>query len=262
MSDTMIEFRDTHCHFESERQAAQITVAAQAVHVTGILGCASSIPDAEMLFRAASAQEGLFFAAGVHPHEAEGFDGKTDCFDRFRASGKLKAIGEIGLDFYYDFADHTSQQKVFEQMLDLALKMNLPASIHCRDKEDSSAAYDLAYDILKDYASAGGRFVIHSYSGTLPFMEKFAELGAWFGINGMITFRKAENIRELAKAYPQDKILLETDSPYLAPVPFRGKENTPAYIPLIAEKTAEVRQCSIEEIARITNQNTRDLFSF
>ena len=102
--------------------------------------------------------------------------------------------------------------------------------------------------------------MIHSYSGTLEFMERFAELGAWFGVNGMITFKKAENIRILAKAYPAEKILLETDSPYLAPVPHRGKENTPAYIPLIANALAEVRGVSAEEISELTNRNALDLF--
>ena len=258
----MIEFRDTHCHFESFSQAETVAGSAAAEGVTGILGCASSIPDAELLLEISQAYSSIYFAAGVHPHEAGGYSGDTACFFRFQGSGRLKAIGEIGLDFYYDFADHAIQQKVFEQMLSLALEMELPASIHCRDKEGSETAYDLAYGMLKEFSGSGGRFVIHSYSGSMEFMEKFAGLGAWFGINGMITFRKAENIRELAKAYPADKILLETDSPYLAPVPYRGKVNTPAYIPLIAEKTAEVRGCTLEELSVQTNRNTADLFMF
>ena len=146
-------------------------------------------------------------------------------------------------------------------MLDLALSMKLPVSVHCRDKEDSEEAYRLTYDFLKDFSASGGRFVIHSYSGSPAYMERFAELGAWFGINGMITFKKAENIRTLAKLYPADKILLETDAPYLAPVPHRGKENTPAYIPLIAEALAAVRGVSLEEISELTNRNAENLFA-
>lgn len=257
----MLLFCDTHCHFTDEVQAAQVCADSLEKGITGILGCASTIPDARMLCLAAQKIPNLFFAAGVHPHEAANFDGDTSCFTEFQASGKLRAVGEIGLDFYYDFADHESQIKVFSKMLELALSMDLPVSVHCRDKEDSEAAYDIAYQLLKDFSADGGRFVIHSYSGSVKYMELFSGLGAWFGVNGMITFKKAENIRILAKEYPADKILLETDSPYLAPVPFRGKENTPAYIPLIAEALAAVRQVTPEEISTLTNKNAAVLFS-
>ena len=257
----MLCFRDTHCHFENEAQAVQVCAAALENGITGILGCASSIPDAEMLAAAAEKSQNLYFAAGVHPHEAAAFDGDISCFPGFVSTGKLRAVGEIGLDFYYDFADHESQVRVFNQMLETALSLNLPVSVHCRDKEDSEEAYALTYGYLKDFSAAGGRFVIHSYSGSLSYMERFAELGGWFGINGMITFKKAENIRVLAKEYPGEKILLETDSPYLAPVPFRGKENTPVYIPLIAEAVAAVRGMTPEEVSEMTNRNAGELFS-
>ena len=257
----MLSFRDTHCHFENEAQAERICAESLEKGISGILGCASNIPDAWMLSRAAGKIETLFFAAGVHPHEATGFDGDLSCFSGFKASGKLRAVGEIGLDFYYDLADHESQIRVFRQMLELALSMNLPVSVHCRDKEDSEEAYGLCYDLLKAFSCSGGRFVIHSYSGSLVYMERFAELGAWFGVNGMITFKKAENIRVLARSYPAEKILLETDSPYLAPVPYRGKENTPSYIPLIAEALAEVRGMTLDEVCCLTNRNASDLFS-
>lgn len=257
----MLTFRDTHCHFQSEEQAVRLTEEAEKNNVSGILACAGNIHDAFMLSRASAATKNLFFAAGVHPHEAKDFQEDSDCFREFVKSGKLKAIGEIGLDFYYDFSDREIQISVFEKMLETALLMNLPASIHCRDKEDSEEAYQITYDLLKDFDRAGGKFVIHSYSGSMKFMEAFAGLNAWFGINGMITFRKAENIRTLAAAYPADKILLETDSPYLAPVPHRGKENIPAYIPLIANALAETRGVSVEEISLLTNRNAADLFS-
>lgn len=257
----MLTFRDTHCHFADEALAIRVCEESFQAGITGILACASSIPDAHMLCEAVQKIPNLMFAAGVHPHEATSFDGDFSCFNEFKTTGKLRAIGEIGLDFYYDFADHESQIRVFSQMLELALSMNLPVSVHCRDKEDSEQAYDLSYRLLKDYSKSGGRFVVHSYSGSLDYMERFAELGAWFGVNGMITFKKAENIRNLAKAYPAEKILLETDSPYLAPVPHRGKENTPAFIPLIAEALANVRETSLEEISDLTNKNAKELFA-
>ena len=258
----MLLFRDTHCHFSEEAQAIRVCADSQEKGISGILGCASTIPDARMLYLAAQKIPNLFFAAGVHPHEAAGFDGDISCFAEFQESGKLRAIGEIGLDFYYDFADHESQKKVFSFMLELALNRNLPVSVHCRDKDNTEEAYDITYQLLKDFSASGGRFVIHSYSGSLKYMELFSSLGAWFGVNGMITFKKAENIRLLAKEYPAEKILLETDSPYLAPVPFRGKENTPAYIPLIAESLAAVRGISPEEVSALTNRNAAELFSF
>lgn len=255
-----ISFRDTHCHFQSEEQAEAVAAAALEQGVSGILACASSFPDAEMLQRIAEKLPTVFFAAGVHPHEASGFDAAADFFEKFRTSGKLRAVGEIGLDFYYDLADHETQIRVFELMLGKALELKLPASVHCRDGIDSADACETAYELLKDFASDGGRFVLHSYSGSFAYMERFAELGARFGVNGMITFRRAENIRELAAAYPADRILLETDSPYLAPVPHRGKENTPAFIPLIAVTLARVRGLSVEEVSELTNGNALDLF--
>lgn len=241
-------------------QAEAKAAAAREQGVSGILVCASTLTEAELLRRIAETLPGVFFAAGVHPHEADGFDGNTDIFSVLAESDRLRAAGEIGLDFYYDFADHGNQIRVFEVMLETALKWKLPACIHCRDREDSREAYATAYSMLKDFSSDGGRFVIHSYSGTLQDMERFAELGARFGINGMITFRRADNIRELAAAYPPDRILLETDSPYLAPVPHRGKENSPAFIPLIAEAVAQARGMSPEEIAVLTNRNAFELF--
>ena len=256
----MLSFRDTHCHFADEALAVQVCAESLSQGISGILACASNIPDAYMLCNAAQKIPNLSFAAGVHPHEAENFDGDFSCFSEFSATGKLRAVGEIGLDFYYDFADRKSQINVFTKMLEQALSMNLPVSVHCRDKDDSFEAYDITLQLMKDFSKSGGRFVIHSYSGSLDFMEQFAELGAWFGVNGMITFKKAENIRILAKAYPADKILLETDSPYLAPVPHRGKENTPAYIPLIADALAAVRNITVEEISQLTNQNSAELF--
>ena len=132
--------------------------------------------------------------------------------------------------------------------------------VHCRDKAESEQAYDDAYSLLKPFAERGGKFVLHCYAGTPGHAEKFAELGSYFGVGGMITFGKADNIRELAKRFPADRLLVETDAPYLAPKPYRGKPNHSRYIPLIGAKLAEVRGITPEECARLTTANAARLF--
>ena len=132
--------------------------------------------------------------------------------------------------------------------------------VHCRDKADSVLAYADAYSLLKPFAERGGKFVLHCYAGTPDYAEKFAALGSYFGVGGMITFGKADNIRELAKLLPADRLLLETDAPYLAPKPYRGKPNHSRYIPLIGAKLAEVRGITPEECARLTTANAARLF--
>lgn len=220
-----------------------------------LLACASGMEESLRAADFAAECPGAFFAAGVHPHDAEKMNGTAADFKEFARRKHFAAIGEIGLDFYYDFSERTTQITVFRDFLAVALELNLPVSVHCRDRGREDSAYDIAHELLRDYASSKGVFVLHAFAGSPEWADKFIQLGAYFGVGGMITFKRADNIRELACLYPEDRILLETDSPYLAPVPFRGKENHPAYLPLIAEKLALLRNISLDDCARITTEN-------
>ena len=182
-------------------------------------------------------------------------------FSCFRGHPKLAAVGELGLDYYYDSSPREQQKQVLEYFLTLALDWQLPVVIHIRDQENCDQAYFDAYERLKDFASGGSKMVIHCFSGTPEWAEKFLSLGAYLGVTGMVTFRKGDNIRELARLIPDDRLLLETDSPYLAPVPMRGNPNHPGWLYFVAKAVSECRGVTVSEILELTSGNARSFYS-
>jgi len=201
-----------------------------------------------------------WFSAGVHPHDAESHASRVNEFSKFAKNRKCVAIGEIGVDYFYDNSERSIQLQVFEEFLKMGLDFNLPVIIHCRDKADSEQAYIDTFILLKKYAASGGKFVIHCYTGTTAWAEKFLDLGAYLGITGIVTFPKAENVRDVLKIIPDDRLVIETDAPYLAPVPKRGKQNHSKYLPYIAERIAVERGVSVDVIADLTTGNAKKLF--
>ena len=209
----------------------------------------------------ASAVPGARCAVGVHPHEAEKYLAQKEDFSSFFSDGiPPAAIGELGLDYFYGLSSKSAQIAVFEEFLQLALDKSLPAVVHIRGTEGSEDAYADAYALLAPFARSGGRFVVHCFAGTPAWAERFLALGGYCGFTGMITFRRAENVRETLRTIPDDRLLIETDSPYLAPVPHRGKKNHPGYLVLIARAAAELRGVSTEALAELTTRNARFLF--
>jgi len=204
--------------------------------------------------------ETAWFAAGVYPHNAGEYLAAPESFSEFRNHPKLKAIGELGLDYYYGGASPEDQKRVFGMFLDLAREWELPAIVHLRDRDDSPVAFEEGYALLKPFAAAGGRFVVHCFAGTPEWAEKFLALGAYLGVTGMVTFSRAHNIREALSVIPDDRLLIETDSPYLAPVPHRGEPNHPGFLALIAARVAAERHSETGEIARLTAENARKFF--
>lgn len=200
------------------------------------------------------------FAAGVHPHEAAAYLASREDFSIFRDDPLLVAVGELGLDYYYEMSDRVSQRAVFAEFLDLALKWDRPAVVHLRDRDGADDAYRDALELLTPFSRGGGRFVVHCYAGSRDYLERFLELGACVGVTGMATFRAADNIRANLALVPADRLLIETDSPYLAPVPFRGSENTPGLLILAAAAAARVRGVTPEEICELTWRNAMDFF--
>ena len=197
---------------------------------------------------------------GVHPHEAAAFDGDLSLFRKLRTERGFAAVGEIGLDYFYENSDRAAQRRTLESFLSLACDMSVPAIIHCRDKDGCSDAYEDLYAIVKEIPSISGRFVLHCYAGSMTWLERFVDLGACFGITGIVTFPKAHNIREIVRALPADKLLLETDSPYLAPVPHRGKQNHPRYLHEIASRVALERRMDLSDLAQMTTNNAFAFF--
>lgn len=199
------------------------------------------------------------FSVGVHPGSVSRYNGQISDFDQFRDDPLLAAVGELGLDYYYALETAAEQRRVFADFLQLALTWNKPAIVHLRDQGDDSAFVD-GMALLEDFVAAGGRFEVHCFTGDWKWGEKIIELGGYIGVTGMVTFKRSENIRQIARAVPADRLLLETDSPYLAPMPYRGKENHPGYLGLIAARVAEERGMSISEVCDLTAANGRRFF--
>lgn len=269
-----MELFDTHFHYYGESSPGEYfrnVLAAAAAPPQGRIG----VPDRLWLMAAggdylescrsrefAQVVDTACFAAGVHPHSAEKFLAERNDFGEFRGHPKLKAIGELGLDYFYEQSAREVQREVFARFLDLALEWDLPAIVHLRDRDREWSAYEDGYELLAPFAEKGGRFVIHCFSGTPDWARKFLALGAYLGVTGMVTFNRAENIREALRVIPDDRLLIETDSPYLAPVPHRGTTNHPGFLMLVAARVAEERGRTVEEIAALTTSNGMRFYRF
>ncbi len=245
-------FCDTHCHLFQEyyEDLDEIINIAKDNKVTRyiVAGC-NNASNQEVL--SLVNKEGIYGALGIHPEEVENYtDADIQFIEQNLKNKKIVAIGEIGLDYHYTKENKEQQIKLFEKQLALAEKYNLPVVIHSRE-----ATLD-TIEILKKYRVKG---VIHSFSGSLETAKIYIKMGFYLGVNGVITFKNC-NLKEVIKKIPLKYILLETDSPYLTPVPFRGKRNDPSKIKEIAKFLGEIYEVSLEELAKITNQNVAELF--
>ena len=201
-------------------------------------------------------EEDLDVAAGIHPHEARlASETSLGYLVRLARSGRLVAWGEIGLDFHYSHSPPEEQEAVFARQLALAREVGLPVVIHTREAEDRTL------EILGRHCGNGDSAgVMHCFSGSLAMARDCLEMGFHISFSGMLTFPKARNLRQVARAVPMDRLLIETDAPYLAPVPFRGKRNEPAFVVETAKILAEVKQVSLDTVARCTTENYQRLF--
>ena len=253
-------FFDTHFHLDNGNSTSEVYVAA--ANEAGVeLFLAAGVD------MATSGDAGRFadgklrwFAAGVHPHEAGAVDISASEFAEFMENPGFAAFGEVGLDYYYDHSDRGVQRAVFAEFAETASRRSAPMIVHCRPEEGADSAFLDTFEILSDFAADGGRFVLHCFTGTPEWVERFLELGAFFGMAGIVTFPKASNVRDSLTQIPLDRLLLETDAPWLAPAPFRGKQNHSKYLPVIAEKVAEVKGVEVSVLAETTTRNGLELF--
>ncbi len=256
-----MELFDTHFHYYREVAPAEYYSKAAERGVKHMLATGGNYDESLACRDFAADIDAAWFTAGVHPHQASEYIGDISMFDEFRGEQKFVAVGEIGLDYFYENSEKKHQRDVFEKFLKLALEWKLPAVIHCRDKEGSEEAYDDTGALLKDFSADGGRFVVHCYTGTIERAEEFLEMGAYIGFTGIVTFPRAQNVRDVLKVVPDDKLLLETDTPYLAPVPYRGKTNHSCYLPEIAERVASEKGMTTEALAKMTTANAFKIFN-
>ncbi len=268
---------DTHCHldlvnFDADRQAV-LDRAVQA-GVARILVPALNLTSSLSAVKLAHSQPMVFAAIGIHPTEVAGFEpSMLNDLRNLARHPRVIAIGEIGLDYYWTAAPREQQQKVLVGQLSLAAELRLPVVIHFREKADDTAE-DCASDllrILKKWTSAmkkennplvEGPGVLHSFSGSLKTARAAMKLGFFIGISGPVTYKNAGERQKLVAALPLDRILLETDAPFQTPHPHRGKRNEPAYVRLIADKIAEVRSESPDQVISTTGGNAQQLFAW
>ena len=246
---------DTHCHVTDSRfeDLYSLLSRSKEAGVGTVIVPSTDLEDAKKAL-VLSETHNFYFAAGVHPHEATILLSETlDDFDRIFSHQQCVAVGEIGLDYHYAGIEEATQKKVFIQMMELASSMALPVILHTREAEADVLA------VVTQFPSIRG--VCHSYTGDVSLLRKYLDAGYDVSFNGMLTFKGSETVRELARFAPLDRILLETDAPYLAPTPYRGKINEPAYIPLIAKSLAEIKSIPLDTIASQTSNNAAHLFS-
>ncbi len=250
-----LPFFDTHFHLDPDDDPGAVIGSAHSCNVGLLLLASGDLADARHGVSVAHENEGVWCAAGVHPHEAVSFGGDIGPFHELSLRPEVVAIGEIGLDYHYDHSPRATQRRVFSRFLECAAQSGLPAVVHCRE------AYADCVAALRDCLPKGRPFEVHSFTGTPDQALEILDMGGYLGFNGMLTFRKAENIRESFAVVPWDRLLAETDSPYLAPVPKRGKRNRPEYLIHVLQRMAELRGVSAREAGHITAANGRRLFA-
>ncbi len=255
-------FVDSHCHLDFGALAAQrdeVLDRARAAGVGRFVTIGTSRTDFSRVLSIAETQEDVYASFGVHPHEAEKPGEAVSCAEiiALTAHPKVIGIGETGLDYFYDHAPREAQQRNFREHIRACVRTGLPLIIHTRQAEDDTLSILREERAGREDKLSG---VFHCYSSSRALAEAGLEMGFFFSFSGMITFKKSEELREIARDVPLDRLLVETDAPYLAPEPYRGKICEPAYVVHTAARLAEIKGISPEEIERVTTQNFFRLF--
>ena len=252
MKDYLI---DTHAHIDMFEEPIEATVAQmQEYGVKKVIIPSVEVATMDKVLKIAEENENIFAMLGIFPSEAKTYTPEIEAkMIEMASSPKVKAIGEIGLDYYWDKSFNELQQEIFAKQIRLANKLRLPIAVHDREAHKDS------FDILKT-ENKGSDVVFHCFSGSVEFMRECVKEGWYIAIGGVVTFKNAVKMKEVAKAVPLEKLVLETDSPYLTPVPFRGKPNKPAFVRYVAEEIANLREMPLDELIDITTENAERLF--
>lgn len=258
---------DTHAHldfrkFDADRPA--VIERARAAGVAAIVNVGTDLTSSRRAVELAGEYDTVYAAVGMHPHDAKKLDGATlaELRDLAQQPGVV-AVGEIGLDFYRDLSPRNLQRRAFQAQLAWAAKLGKPVIIHDRE------AHDQVIEILAGWVAglgnsplAGRLGVLHTFSGDLVMAERAIDLGFYISISGPVTYKNARRLADIVRALPLERLLVETDCPFLAPHPHRGKRNEPAYVRLVAERIAELKGISIDDLATATTANAQRLFGF
>ncbi len=251
---------DSHAHIQSEEFAADVAQVIQRARDAGVekiivVGGAGSLASNGAALALARAYPGVYCTVGMHPHDArEMSEESLKELKKLTEDAKVVAIGETGLDFYYDHSPRQVQIDLFRRFIQMARETDLPLVVHDRDAHREVGRH------LRHEGGSRVRGVIHCFTGDFETAKEFLDLGFYISFTGIITFKNAGPLREVVRKLPLDRILLETDSPYLAPVPHRGRRNEPAFVLQVAEVMAQLKGATLMEIAQTTSKNVQDLF--
>jgi len=249
---------DTHAHLDDRQfreDQDQVIARAREAGLELIVNVGYNVASARRTVQLANKYDFIYGTVGMHPHDAKELDGAgLQELKKMAAHPKIVAIGEIGLDYHYNHSPRDVQQRVFRRMIDLAREIKLPIVIHDRE------AHEDIFRILEEEKAEEVGGVFHCYSGSWPLAKKAVEMGFYISIAGPVTFHNAKKTVEVVKEIPLEHLLIETDCPYLAPVPYRGKRNEPAYVVKVAEMLAQIKGLPLEQVAKTTTENGKRAF--
>ena len=249
---------DSHCHLDHEpllSDLKNVIERSKAVGIEKLLTISTSLESFSRIKEIINKDEIIYGTMGIHPHESSKDIIKSSLIiDNIKNHPKIIGIGETGLDFFYKNSDKTHQINSFKEHIEASIETNVPLIIHSRDAEKET------FEILNDYKNEKLKILMHCFTGSKEFAEKLLNLNSYFSASGIITFKNATNLQETFKFLPLEKILIETDSPFLAPVPNRGKKNEPSFIDFTAKKLSEIKNILKSELIAITTKNFNKLF--
>jgi len=250
---------DSHCHLDHEPLFNQINDVLNRSKINGItklLTICTTIKSFKKIMRIVDLDPMIFGTFGIHPHESStDIVSKNEIIKNIKNSKKIIGVGETGLDFFYNNSHKDKQIDSFQAHIEASIDMNLPLIVHSRNAEIET------FDILNKYKKYQPKILMHCFTGSYDFAKKLITLNSYFSASGIITFKNSIELQDTFKKISTDKLLIETDSPFLAPIPMRGKNNEPSFIKYTAEKLAELKEISFDEINKITTQNFNNLFS-
>jgi TatD DNase family protein len=260
-------FVDSHAHldgkqFDSDREQVIARAREAGVRTMVAIGNGDGPPNLDAGIQLAEKYPFMYATIGIHPHEARlADDAAYETMERLARHPKVIAWGEIGLDYYYDHSPLETQKMVFSRQMELAAAANLPIVVHCRPSDGSDDAWKNCLGLIQNqWAAKGIGGILHCFTGTWPQAKQALDMGFMISFAGNLTFPKAQQIRDAALEVPLDRMLIETDAPYLAPVPHRGKRNEPAFVKETARRLGELRRLSVEDVGEQTSQNFYNFF--
>ena len=250
---------DSHCHLDREpliSNLSQVLTRAKDVGLEKLLTICTTSSGYNNILDIVSKDQMIYGTFGIHPHETKNYlIEKDEIVKKVRMNSKIIGVGETGLDFYYNNSDKDTQLKSFQNHIEAAMDLNIPLIIHSRNAENET------YDILKKNYQKNLKILMHCFTGSTDFALNLVPLNAYFSASGIITFKKSIDLQETFKKIPEDKLLIETDSPFLSPEPNRGKKNEPSFIKFTAQKLADLRNIKLDKLILITTNNFNTLFS-